>query len=299
MKSKQVIAALGLAAAVIAAPAQALAAPNAAIAAAPRVAPAANPYERGPAPTEESVKAEKGPFDIAQMPVPGGAGVFGGGTIWYPKDEAGPFGAVVVSPGFMTLEPLIQWYGRTLASHGFVVMTMATITPIDPPFSRGDELRSALDYLVTKSTVKDKIDPTRTALMGHSMGGGGTLDAASKLPDLKAAIPLAPWNLDYAPPAKIKAPTLIIGADNDPIAPTAAFADPFYAALTTQNRAYLKLKNAGHTFSFLGYNPTITKYTVSWLKRFVDNDTRYDQFLCPIPAASDTVAAYQGTCPLT
>ena len=26
---------------------------------------------------------------------------------------------------------------------------------------------------------------------------------------------------------------------------------------------------------------TIAKYSISWLKRFIDNDTRYEQFLCP------------------
>ncbi|GAA2628979.1 dienelactone hydrolase family protein [Actinomadura fulvescens] len=260
---------------------------------------AAGPHQRGPDPTEASVKAEKGPFEIASVSVGPFNGGFGGGTIWYPKDESGTFGAVVVSPGFMTVEPMIQWYGRTLASHGFVVMTMSTITPIDPPFGRAAQLRSALDYLKSKSAMKDKVDPARLGLMGHSMGGGGTLDAAAQLPDLKAAIPLAPWNLDFSSPPKVKAPTMIIGADMDPIAPSGLLAESFYKSLTAQNRTYVKLKMAGHTLSYLLYNPTITKYSVSWLKRFLDNDTRYDQFLCPLPTPSSTVADYKGICPLT
>ena len=35
---------------------------------------------------------------------------------------------------------------------------------------------------------------------------------------------------------------------------------------------------------------------VSWLKRYVDNDTRYEQFLCPTPRAAQ-FSDYQDTCP--
>jgi hypothetical protein len=30
-------------------------------------------------------------------------------------------------------------------------------------------------------------------------------------------------------------------------------------------------------------NTTIAKYNLSWRKRFADNDTRYERFLCPAP----------------
>lgn len=42
---------------------------------------------------------------------------------------------------------------------------------------------------------------------------------------------------------------------------------------------------------------TIAQYSVSWLKGFVDNDTRCDQFLCPTPNDPNTVVL-QITCPL-
>jgi hypothetical protein len=38
---------------------------------------------------------------------------------------------------------------------------------------------------------------------------------------------------------------------------------------------------------------------VSWLKAFVDNDTRYLQFLCPGPTPDPTTEQYRNTCPLT
>jgi hypothetical protein len=33
------------------------------------------------------------------------------------------------------------------------------------------------------------------------------------------------------------------------------------------------------------------------MKRFVDNDVRYDQFLCPAPKPDASIAKYLDTCP--
>ena len=35
---------------------------------------------------------------------------------------------------------------------------------------------------------------------------------------------------------------------------------------------------------------------IVWLKRYVDNDTRYEQFLCPAPSDS-TLSDSRATCP--
>ena len=65
-------------------------------------------------------------------------------------------------------------------------------------------------------------------------------------------------------------PTMIFGADGDTVAPVDTFASP---------------------------NTTVAEYSIVWLKRFVDNDTRYDQFICPTPNDANTVA-FQNTCPM-
>ena len=63
-------------------------------------------------------------------------------------------------------------------------------------------------------------------------------------------------------------------------------------------KAYLELARAGH-LAPISSNTTIAKYSISWLKRFIDNDTRYDQFLCPGPTFDFSVSDYQNTCPLS
>ena len=259
---------------------------------------AANPHERGPAPTEESITAETGPFDIEQIDVPAGSGEgFNQGTIYAPTDlSQGTFGAIAVSPGFVSPEAWISWYGPRLASQGFVVMTLETNGLLDVPAARGQQLLAALDYLTGESEVSDRIDSARLAVMGHSMGGGGTLEAADDRPGLQAAIPLAPWNTDYDW-SGVRVPTMVMAADNDFIAPAGAMAESYFNNLTAApEKAYLELNNAGH-MTFNSPHTTIAKYAIAWMKRFVDDDVRYEQFLCPAPQPDDNIAKYTGTCP--
>ncbi|GLW47356.1 lipase [Streptomyces sp. NBRC 14336] len=259
-----------------------------------------NPYERGPAPTTSSIEAARGPYAVSQTSVSSlSVTGFGGGTIYYPTTTSdGTFGAVAISPGFTAYESSIAWLGPRLASQGFVVFTIDTLTTLDQPDSRGRQLLAALDYLTERSSVRGRIDSSRLGVMGHSMGGGGSLEAAKSRPALQAAIPLTPWNTDKTWP-ELRTPTLIIGADGDTIAPVAGHAEPFYGSLPSGlDRAYLELNGATH-FTPNSSNTTIAKYSISWLKRFIDNDTRYEQFLCPLPRPSATIEEYRGNCPHT
>ncbi|GAB2818018.1 lipase [Actinocorallia aurea] len=261
--------------------------------AAPRAA--AGPYQRGPAPSAESV-ASTGPFGVARLRMVAGQGT-AAGTVHYPVDiSQGTFGAVAVMPGFLGTEKSIAVYGPLLASHGFVVFTLNARHRTDRPDARATQLLAALDRLAA-GPVRDRIDPARLAVMGHSMGGGAVLRAAAQRPAIKAAVPLAPWHLerDWR---SIRVPTLIFGSDDDRVAPVRAHAEPFYKSMTrAPEKAYVELRKRGH-LSFIVAHPVITRYTVSWLKRYVDEDTRYDQFLCPGPAfPTREINEYRGTCP--
>jgi dienelactone hydrolase len=186
--------------------------------------------------------------------------------------------------------------GPRLASQGFVVFLINTNSRLDQPPSRGDQLLAALDYLVTSSSVRTRIDATRLAVAGHSMGGGGTLEAATDRPGLQAAIPLQPWHTVKSWPS-VQVPTLIIGAENDTTAPVASHAEPFYESIpATGEKAYLELNNAEHRVGTAG-DTTQAKFVIVWLKRYVDNDTRYEQFICPTPVPGPTIEEYRGTCP--
>jgi dienelactone hydrolase len=257
---------------------------------------AENPYERGPDPTERSIEASRGPFAVSSTSVSQLVSGFGGGTIYYPTSTAeGTFGAVAISPGYTGTQSTLAWMGPRLASQGFVVITIDTNSLFDQPSSRGDQLRAALRYLTDSSSVRSRIDASRLAVAGHSMGGGGSLEAAADQPSLQAAVPFAPWN-STKNWSGLRVPTFIIGGENDSIAPVSSHSIPFYNSIpAASEKAYMELDGAGHLFP-LSSNTTMAKYMISWLKRFVDNDTRFEQFLCPAPNDSD-IEEYRNTCP--
>jgi hypothetical protein len=91
---------------------------------------------------------------------------------------------------------------------------------------------------------------------------------------------------------------MIIGAENDTTAPVAQHAEPFYESIpATTEKAYLELNGADHRVSTAG-DTTEAKFMIVWLKRYVDNDTRYEQFICPNPGPSAaTIEEYRDTCP--
>ena len=257
-----------------------------------------NPYERGPDPTESSIEAPRGSFSTSQTTVSRlSADGFGGGTIYYPTSTSeGTFGGVVISPGYTAAQSSIAWLGPRLASQGFVVFTIDTLTRYDQPSSRARQLAAALDYLTEESVVRSRVDADRLAVMGHSMGGGGSLEAVEDDPSLQAAIPLTPWNLQKSF-SSVTTPTLIIGAQNDSVAPVRSHSEPFYESIPdSTDKAYLELRGASHFAPNLS-NTTIAKYSISWLKRFVDDDTRYDQFLCPTPSPDLQISQFESTCP--
>jgi dienelactone hydrolase len=261
------------------------------------VAAAVNPYERGPEPSTASIEATRGSFAVSETSVSRLAvRGFGGGTVYYPTTtSAGTFGAVAIAPGYTARQSSIAWLGPRLASQGFVVFTIDTTTTSDQPSSRGDQLRAALSYLATSSSVRDRVDGSRLAVMGHSMGGGGSLQAAKDDPAIRAVIPMTPYNLDKTWP-EVVAPTLIIGAEDDRTAPVDRHAEPFYESLTrASEKAYLELRGASH-FAPNVSNTTIASASIAWLKRHVDGDLRYERFICPAPPVSLTISEQRSTC---
>ncbi|MEV6239584.1 dienelactone hydrolase family protein [Lentzea sp. NPDC051838] len=252
---------------------------------------AANPYERGPAPTAASVEAARGTFAVTSAAVARQSN-FGGGTVYTPTSDL-TFGAVAISPGFTATQSSVAHFGPRLASYGFVVITINTLSTWDDPDSRGAQLLAALDYV---ARTNPRVDASRLAVMGHSMGGGGALRAATSRPTLQAALPLAGWHSTKSWPG-VKVPTMLLGGQSDPTAPDSQHSIPFYNSITAApDKAFLELRGGDHSAP-RSDNITVRKYTLSWLKRFVDDDLRYDQFLCPAPAPNTLISAYRDTCP--
>lgn len=258
--------------------------------------PNRNPYQRGPDPTLASVAAGYGPFATAQLRVSPATG-FNGGQIFHPTATRQTFGAVAIAPGYTALFADEEaWMGPRLASFGIVVIGVETNSRTDWDTARGTQLLAALDYLTQQSAVRDLIDPDRLAVIGHSMGGGGALYAASRRPSLKAAVGLAPY-FPSGDLAGIHVPTFIIGGENDATV-TASYLQSLYASLPAATPGgHLMIAGADHLFATRP-NTVEMRTLIPWLKVFVDNDTRYTQFLCPLADRSG-VSQYIAKCPLS
>lgn len=246
-----------------------------------------------------------GQLAVAELAVPTSAG-FGGGTIYYPSQAAGPFGAVSLSPGFTEDASAIQYWGPYLASQGFVVVIINTTNGLIVPEQRSAEQRQALDYVIQQgatsgSPIAGKVDPQRKAVGGHSMGGGASLITAEADPTIDAVVPLAPWNLDTTF-TDVRSPTLILACQSDVIAPVATNASPFYDAIpATTEKLYVSVAGGDH---FCVNSPSaggeeVGQTAVAFLRRFVNGDTSVVGQLCGAgaPVEGSVFDDVRSTCP--
>lgn len=250
----------------------------------------ASDFAKGPAPTTALLTAASGPYQTATYKIASAdakAFNYGGATVHYPvaKTPGETFGVVVMVPGFLAFQAVYDWLVSRVASHGFVVINMDTVGRSDYPDERAEQAAGALQHVVglaRAGTVPYArvADTSRRAIVGNSMGGGASLSAAVADPSLKAIVALQPWHTTKQFPG-VASPALIVACEKDSIAANKSHSDVFYASLnTTLPRGEIEMRGAGHLCAtFLASSAqknTMTKSTVAWLKRFVDNDMRYD-----------------------
>lgn len=244
-------------------------------------------YERGPEPTKAALEAA-GPFTVASFKISRAdakAYNYGGATVYYPQSGTQTFGVVSLTPGFTGFQLVYEPLARRVASHGFIVINLDTNTIFDLPDLRAKEMAGALKQVIElaqagKAPYAPVLDASRRAVMGHSMGGGGTLAAAVADGKLKAAVPITPWHTTKRF-AGDTVPTLIVACEKDAIAPNKQHSDVFYASLNTAlPRGEIEVKGADHlcplSLAKAEYQTTVAKSAIAWLKRFLDEDTRYD-----------------------
>ncbi|WP_201607335.1 dienelactone hydrolase family protein [Psychrobacter okhotskensis] len=224
---------------------------------------------------------DNGPFSVRTKRVSRqSAKGFGGGTIHYPTNASGCglLGAIAVVPGYVSYEAAIKWWGPRLASWGFVVITINTHSIYDDPDSRAAQLNAALDHMIADDTVGSMIDPTRLGAIGWSMGGGGALRLATERSTVRAIMPLAPYhNKSYG---AVKTPTLVITCEHDRIAPNNKYSNAFYKNATGP-KMIVEVNNGSHFCPSYRFNEILlSKPGIAWMQRHINNDTRFDKFLC-------------------
>jgi pimeloyl-ACP methyl ester carboxylesterase len=264
-------------------------------------------YQRGAPPTAATLEAPLGEWPVAEAVVPREhAQGFGGGTIYYPATP-GQYAAIAVVPGYTGYQSSLAWLGPKLASHGFVVIIIDTFTTADQPDHRAKQASAALQQVKelnanTRSPVYRKVDTKRLAMMGHSMGGGAALIAARENTNLKAVLAYTAWSADRKFDT-MSVPTMLIACERDAIAPNGVHGNPIYDSLPGEvHKAYVELKGQSHFCPQLpGNYPLMGRYTIAWMKRFLDDDARYSPFICGAEhqaiVSGDKFSAHRSNCP--
>ena len=214
--------------------------------------------------------------------------------------DAPPSGAahplVIVSHGYSNDPNAMTWLTENLASKGYVV---AAIHHDDPPITDRTRfaeplMRRPLDIAFVARSLQSTlaadglVDPTRTALVGYSMGGYGVLTAAGatldpegsvkwvpgglmlpfarggaqqdslKVQGVRAVVAISPagggtlgsWGADGV--GALTAPLLLIAGDEDRTVDYATGARTIFNTASAAQRYLLTFKGGGHA---IGLNP--------------------------------------------
>lgn len=216
---------------------------------------------------------------------------FGGATVYYPTNARAPLSGVVMCPGFTALQSSIADWGPFFASHGIVLVTIDTITPLDSVAQRASALWDALNVLKAENARRDsplrgKLSKDRYGLAGWSMGGGGTWLVTRDHPELKSAVTLAGHNLTAGGAVVSlgsRVPTLMLnGALDTTILGGLGQSEASYAAIDDATPKLLYSMALDDHFSW--GTPTTNgnasgRYVMAWEKVFLEGDSRYYGFL--------------------
>jgi predicted dienelactone hydrolase len=226
------------------------------------------------------------------------------------KAAAGRFPLVILAHGYSNTPEVLSWLGENLASKGYVVVVPAFR---DPPINQrtpsafaGPLTRRPLDIAFTAAEVQRRAragqgpfaaaDPSRTALIGYSMGGYGVLTAAGapldpgmaeatrgalapyvagaakaaeiRVPHLKALVAISPANDAsgsmrklWAPPGvgAITAPTLFIVGSQDRTVGYNPGVRTLFDQEVHANRYLLTFREAAHSIALIGAPPEAQK----------------------------------------
>lgn len=220
---------------------------------------------------------------------------FSNATIFYPLtlSFAPPYGAVVLVPGYRATQANYDWWGPALASLGLAVMIIDTNTPEDAFEARKQAHIAAVEFLHAEnaradSPIKGRIDTSKIAIMGHSLGGGAALAAAVDLGDrIKAVIPLLPYCCELGTSftgnySNLTVPTLIFASAEDTVAPPEQHARALYDSIAAGTpRVYAEFAKGNHNMASNSGEDLMAmgRFTLAFLKLNLDGKANFTESL--------------------
>jgi predicted dienelactone hydrolase len=182
--------------------------------------------------------------------------------IYYPVQSSGTdvpvlegeYPVLVFGHGFLIEWSAYQSFWEALAGEGYIVCfpnTETGLTPNHQDFAL--DLNSVVLLMQLENTNTSSIFYNRvaakTAILGHSMGGGSALLAAQNNTEIDAVITLAAAETNpsaIAASAQIEVPVLMLLGENDCVAPAAEHQLPMYENLNSNCKVYAKLAEGTH-----------------------------------------------------
>jgi predicted dienelactone hydrolase len=205
------------------------------------------------------------------------------------ESDGGRYPLVIVAHGYGNVPIAMSWLTENLASKGYVVAAIRHEDMyLNPAGFPQAALRRPLDIAFVARELQGslgksgEVDPTRTALIGYSMGGygvlaaggatldpagglvtrvpggllapyarGGALSAALVVPAVKAIVAFAPAGGAFgafgaAGIAGLKSPLLLISGDHDLTVDYASGARAYFDQAINSNRYLLTFLGGGH-----------------------------------------------------
>lgn len=215
-------------------------------------------------------------------------------TIYYPVNALPSFASIVMVPGFISQPSAIAEWGPYFASHGIVTMIIGTNSGFDNPAQRATGLLDAIKTLKLENNRADspllsRIDTTKIAVGGWSMGGGGAQLAAVQDTSLKAIVALCPYLFNGSTDLNHPVPLLIFSGQSDDVAPPSSQADVHYEETpNTTDKLIYEIANGDHRIANTptGAAGDVGPIAISWLQTYLIGDACYCPLLMDTPATA-------------
>ncbi|MEI6853269.1 MAG: T9SS type A sorting domain-containing protein [Bacteroidota bacterium] len=184
--------------------------------------------------------------------------------IYYPATTAGDnvafatgqFPLIVFGHGFVMSYSLYDYIWNALTPLGYIVACPNTETSTSPVHADfGADLAFLINKLKSENTNSSspfyqKLT-NKSAVMGHSMGGGSAFlaCAGNSVPDAMvtlAAAETTPSSITAA--ATVTTPNLVISGSDDCTAPAATHQTPMYNALASSCKVFISIINGSHCY---------------------------------------------------
>lgn len=184
--------------------------------------------------------------------------------IYYPANTAGTdvpiasgqFPVIIFGHGFVMIWSAYQNLWDNFVPRGYIMAFPRTEGNISPSHSEfGKDLRYLVGAMQNEGGLPSSIFfnavINKTAIMGHSMGGGASILAAANNSSIEAVLALAPAETN--PSAKtagdsVTVDALIMAGGQDGVAPPVSHAIPIYDTLGSSCKTYINIIGGAHCY---------------------------------------------------